>query len=170
MALTADVHTIRYGTPGNSTQPTAIGLTASATVYRGSVATTRSGYLVAASSPQSTDLVWGMIAGVDEGSNNGTVIDGQPGITGGTTNGSVTVSVETGSFWLSQGTGGDAIAASNLGATVYLINETTVGLTSNGNTRPVAGTVLKTSDPLNVLSGLVAVKLGPVAGSTGGPS
>ena len=85
MALTADVHTIRYGAPGNSTQPTALGLTANATVYRGSVATTRSGYLVAASSPQSTDIVWGIIENVDEGANNGTVIDGQPGITAGTT-------------------------------------------------------------------------------------
>ena len=61
MALSADVIAVRYGTPGNSTQPVNQGIGASATVYRGSVATTRSGYLVAASSPQSTDIVWGII-------------------------------------------------------------------------------------------------------------
>jgi hypothetical protein len=169
MALTADVHPIRYGAPGNSTQPTSQPLTAAATVYRGSVATTRAGYLVAASAPQSTDIVWGLIDGVDEGVPGG-VIDGQPGITGGTTNTSVSVLIATGSFWLSQGSGADAMTQANVGATVYLINETTVGLTSNGNTRPVAGQLLKASDPLNVLSGLVAIKLGSTAGQTGGPS
>ena len=169
MALTADVRTIRYGSPGNSTQPTTVGITANATVYRGSIATSRSGYLVAASAPQSTDLCQGIVTGYDEAA-CGTNIDGAPGITGGSTNGAVRALVDTGSFWLSQGTGADAMTDANLYATVYVINETTVGLTSGSGTRPVAGQLIKASDPLNVLSGLVAVKLGPVAGSTGAPS
>ena len=81
MALTGDVKTFRYGSPGNSTQPQNLGLTASATVYRGSIATTRSGYLVAASSPQSTDITWGIIDKYGPGT-----ADTGPGITGGTTN------------------------------------------------------------------------------------
>jgi len=164
MALTADIHPIRYGAPGNSTQPTNLPLTASATVYRGSVATTRSGYLVAASSPQSTDVVWGLIDQAGPGN-----IDGAPGIIGGTTNGAVTVDVATGTFWLSAGTGSDAITVAQLGQEVYLIDEKTVGATSGGGTRPVAGVLIKASDLASYLTGLVAVKLGTNQ-SSGGPS
>ena len=156
MALTADVITVRYGTPGNSTQPVNQPLTANATVYRGSVATTRSGYLVAASSPQSTDIVWGIVNGAGPGTADMTT----QGITGGTTNGAVTVEIATGSFFLAAGTGSDAITQANVGATVYLINETTVGLTSGGGTRPVAGVVeAYDTTEINAL-GYVAVKLG----------
>src|ERR1019366_4264886 len=166
MALTADIKIIRYGTPGNSTQPTNRGLTASATVYRGSIATTRSGYLVAASAPQSTDIVWGLIENAGPGN-----IDGAPGIAGGTTNGSVTVDIATGSFFLAGGTGADAITEANVGASCYVIDEKTVGLTSNGNTRPVAGQILGLGNNLgNIvpIAGLIAVKVGQPAGSTGG--
>ena len=154
MALTADIITPRYGAGGNLNNK---GLTANATVYRGSVATTRSGYLVAASSPASTDIVWGIIAdGVGSGSDT-------QGITGASTNGGVTVDIETGTFFLAGGTSSDALVATDVGATVYLIDEQTVGKTSNGNTRPVAG-VLEFVDPTYGL----AVKLGSNQ-STGSP-
>jgi hypothetical protein len=168
MALSADVKIYRYGTPGNSTQPTNIGITANATVYRGSIAATRSGYLVAMSSPQSTDIVWGLIGEAGPGT-----INGSPGIAGGTTNGAVTAEVETGTFFLASGTGSDAIAQANIGATCYVMNETTVGLTNGSNTRPVAGQVMAIGANVGgtvPYSGLVAVKLGSNAGSTGGPS
>ena len=168
MALSADIKIIRYGTPGNSTQPTSRGLTANATVYRGSIATTRSGYLVAASSPQSSDLVWGLIESAGPG-----YINGSPGIVGGTTNGSVTVEIATGSFFLSNGTGADAITEANVGASCYVIDEKTVGLTSNGNARPLAGLILGLGNNLgNVIpvAGMIAVKVGQPAGVTGGPS
>lgn len=167
-ALTADVKIIRYGTPGNSTQPTNQGLTANVTVYRGSIATTRSGYLVPATSPQSTDIVWGLISDVGPG-----FVDSGPGITGGTTNGGVTVEIETGSFFLAAGTGSDAITQANVGATCYVINETTVGLTNGSNTRPVAGTILGVGANLGAsvpINGLIAVKVGSALGTTGGPS
>jgi hypothetical protein len=170
-ALTQDIHPIRYGAPGNSTQPTTIGLSASTTVYRGSIATTRSGYLVPASAPQASDIVWGLIDSVDETCSQATgVIDGQPGITGTTTAGAVMVLVATGSFWLNNGTGADAFLATDIGAVAYVIDEQTVGKTSASSTRPIAGEIIKPSDPLNVLAGKVAVKLGQPAGSTGGPS
>jgi len=167
-ALTADQHTNRFGTPGNASQPINLPVKANSTVYRGSVAITRSGYMVPATTPQSTDLVWGLVGQAGPGS-----INGSPGIVGGTTDGAVNVEVDTGSFWLNSGTGSDAIVAANIGATCYLMNETTVGLTSSGNSRPVAGIVLAvagTNYPVvaPIQSGQVAVKLGN-AQSTGAP-
>ena len=169
MALSADVKTFRYGTPGNSTQPQNIGVTASSTVYRGSIATTRSGYLVAASAPQSTDIVWGLIDKYGPG-----YADTAPGIVGGTSNGAVTAEVATGSFFLSNGTGADAFTAANIGATAYVINETTMGATSSSNTRPVGGVFLGLATTLCPnrpdLAGLAAFKVGQPAGATGAPS
>jgi len=168
MALTADVLTVRYGTPGNSTQPVNQPLTANATVYRGSIATTRSGYLVAATAPQSADIVWGVISGAGPGTADMTT----QGITGGTTNGAVTVEIATGSFFLASGTGADAITQANVGALCYVINETTVGLTNGSNTRPIAG-VIEAYDTTEVNAlGYVAVKLGNLGGTAGtaGPS
>ena len=169
MALTADVRTFRFGSPGNSTQPLALPLTASATVYRGSIATLRSGYLVAASSPQSTDVVFGIVDKAGPG-----YADTGPGIVGGTTNGAVTVEVATGSFFLQAGSGADALTAANGGAPVYVINETTVGFTSAGNTRPVGGQLLGLASQFAPnrpdLAGMVVVKVGSSAGNTGGPS
>lgn len=169
MALSADVRTFRYGTTGNSTQPQNLGLTAAATVYRGSIATTRSGYLVAASAPQSTDLVWGIIDKYGPG-----YADVAPGCVGGTTNGSVTVEVATGSFFLQNGTGLDAFTQANVGTTAYVINETTMGATSGSSTRPVGGEFLGLASTLAPnrpdLAGMIAVKIGQTLGATGGPS
>lgn len=169
MALTADVRTTRYGTPGNSTQPVNRGITAAATVYRGSIATTRSGYLVAASAPQSGDIAWGIIDKYGPG-----YADVAPGLVGGTSNGSVTAEIQTGSFFLQNGSGADAFTAANAGATAYVINETTAGATSNGNTRPVCGEFTDMAANLAPnrpdLAGMIVVKIGQPAGSTGGPS
>lgn len=164
MALSADIKVVRYGTPGNSTQKNNLPGTANATIYRGSIAITRAGYLVAATTPQSTDTCWGVIQGVGPG-----FADTGPGIVCGTTNGATTIDVATGSFFVAAGSGADAITQAQAGATVYVINETTVGATNGGGTRPVAGVVSKVSDGLNVLAGFVAVHLGS-AQSSGGPS
>jgi hypothetical protein len=170
-ALTADIHPIRFGTPGNASQPVNQGVKANAVVYRGSVAITRSGFVVAATTVQSTDLVWGLIDQAGPGT-----VDSGPGITGGTADGLITVDIATGSFWLNQGTGSDAIAQANVGATCYLMNENTVGLTSAGASRPTAGIIMGVAGtsagnyaavaPIN--SGMVAVKLGS-SQSTGAP-
>ena len=169
MALTGDVKTFRFGAPGNSTQPMNLGLTASATVYRGSIATTRIGYLVAASTPQSTDITWGIIDKAGAGT-----ADTGPGIVGGTTNGGVTVEIATGSFFLQNGTGADAFTQANVGATAYVINETTMGATSGSSSRPIGGEFLGLASVIAAnrpdLAGMIAVKVGNVAGSTGGPS
>jgi hypothetical protein len=91
------------------------------------------------------------------------------GVVGGSTNGAVTVEIATGSFFLASGTGADAITQANVGATVYLINETTVGLTSGSGTRPAAG-VVEAYDTTEIYAlGNVAVKLGSNQ-STGAPS
>ena len=168
--LTQDIPIHRFGTPGNSTQPISRGIKAGATVYRGSIAVARSGYLVAGSSPQTTDVCWGIIDKAGAGQ-----ADTGPGITGGTTDGGYAAEVSTGSFWVNQGTGVDALTVANGGQAVYMINETTVGATSQG-TRPIAGVLESAGSSLNVLAGMVAVKFGPgfgafpTAGGTGGPS
>src|SRR5271154_3638273 len=167
--LTQDIKTIRYGSPGNSTQPQNLGMTATVTAYRGSIATTRSGYVVPAYAPQSTDITWGVIDKYGPG-----YADVGPGVTGGTTNGVVTVEVQTGSFFFQNGTGADAFTATNIGATAYVQNEQTMALTNGSATRPVGGEFLGLASALAPnrpdLVGMIAVKVGPTAGNTGGPS
>jgi hypothetical protein len=160
--LTGDVKIIRYGTPGNATQPSNQPVTANAQLYRGAIAATRSGYCVELTSPQSTDVVWGLYEAYGPG-----FADTIPGMIGGTTNGAVTVEIATGSFYLKNGTGGDLIGQANIGATCYVINETTVGLTSGSGTRPAAGVVASLIQPPNT-TGMVAVIMGSNQ-STGGP-
>ena len=162
MALTADIKIVRYGTPGNATQPANQPVTANAQLYRGAIALTRSGYCVEATSPQSTDVCWGLYEEYGPG-----FADTIPGILGGSTNGAVTVEIATGAFYLQNGTAGDLIGQANVGALCYVINENTVGLTSNGGTRPVAGAILSVQQPPNT-TGMVAVKMGTNKGA-GGP-
>ena len=152
--LSADIQIIRYGTPGNASQPVNLPITASAQLYRGTIAATRSGYAVEMTSPQSTDIVWGLYEGYGPGT-----ADTIPGMLGGTTNGATTAEVATGSFFLNAGTGSDAITQANVGATCYVFNENTVGLTSSSGTRPAAGVVESVVNPPN-LTGMVAVKMG----------
>lgn len=155
MALTADIKLVRYGVV-DAHPPLQRTLTAAATVYRGSVALTRSGYLVAASSPQSTDQVVGMI----ECAGNG-VADTGSGILGASPSGTTPVQVATGTFLLSAGTGADALTVANDGATVYLIDEQTVGATNGSSTRPVAGVLVATpTDDASIPTGKVAVAVG----------
>lgn len=163
MALSADVKAVRLGVPGNSTQPVNLPLKASAQVFRGSVAITRSGYAVAASSPASaTDIVWGII----ESAGPGTANTG-PGITGGATDGAVSVEVATGTFFLASATGGGAITQANVGAICYLLDETTVTLTAGS--LPVAGIIEAYDTTYPGALGPVAVKLGTNS-APGGPS
>ena len=165
MALTADVIMVRYGTPGNSTQPVNQPVTASVTCFRGSIALTRSGYLVPAALPQSTDIVWGVINDYGPGVGQMTTV----GVVGGTANGTVTCEVSTGSFFFASGTGADAITQANVGANCYVINETTVGLTNGSATRPVAGTIMAYDTTEIYALGPVAVFLGNNK-SAGSPS
>jgi hypothetical protein len=169
MGLSADIKTIRYATPGNSTQPTNLPMNAGSatavTVYRGSIALTdQNGWVKNAATPVVSDTCWGLI---DEGG-PGYVPTG-PGVTNTGASGATTVDIATGTFWLGNSTGGDLITEAMVGKNVYVFNESAVAATSNGNTRPVAGVLIKASDPLNVLSGLVAVHMGSNQ-SSGGPS
>jgi len=166
MALSSDVKTVRYGSPGNSTQPVNKPANSGITVYRGSIALCDStGNVKNSSSPASTDTCWGIIEDAWSGAMPSSVFNG-PGIVipASTTNGVVSIEIETGSFWLASSTGADAITEANVGATVYVADETHVALTTGGG-RPVAGIVLAVDSSLGI-----AVKLGPVAGTTGGPS
>ena len=132
-ALSADVPTIRFGVPGSATQQISKPLAASVTVYGGSIATTRAGYLTPASSPASTDVVWGLI---------GRWTPLNPPLAQSSVAGTYNVAIDTGAFFLNAGTGSDALSTADCGSTVYVINETTVGKTNGSNTRPTAGVLL----------------------------
>lgn len=160
-ALTADVLTDRYGSPDGH-QPLNKLLNAGITVYRGSVAalygaTAAQGTLKNEATPAATDIVVGLVSKAGSGWPNTA-----PGIVGGT---GVTVEIETGSFILASGTGADALGLTTNGATVYLIDEVTVGATNGGATRPTAGTQLAcNADDASIPVGFVAVKLGTIGG------
>lgn len=169
MPLTGDIKTFRYGTPGNSTQPQNLGVTASVTIYRGATALTRSGYLINSDYPLSTDIAWGVNDKYGPG-----YADVAPGIVGGTSSGVVTAEVATGSFFFNNGTGADAFAAANAGATAYVQNGNTMAATNGSGTRPVGGQFLGLATNLAPnrpdLSGMIVVKVGSTVGNTGGPS
>jgi len=138
MALTSDVKIVRYGSPdGHELQN--LGLKANVTVYRGSICLTAgtggsAGYVKNASSPAATDICWGLIDSAGPGT-----IDGGPGITGGSTDGAVTVNVATGTFFLGSSTSSDQLSVATLGTVVYVYNETTVAATNGSSSRPAAG-------------------------------
>jgi len=169
-ALSADVLTPRYGTPDGH-QPLGKALAANVTVYRGSVAALAgtggagvTGYLKNTSTVATTDIILGIIGNALNAPNT------SAGIAGGSTAGAVVVNVETGTFILASGTGADALTVATNGATVYLIDEITVGATNGSSTRPVAGVQVAspTEDP-SIPTGYVAVKLGTPTSPLGGP-
>src|SRR4051812_36719789 len=62
--------------------------------------------------------------------------------TGGA-NGAKNVIAERGDAYpFANGAGGDALAAADIGKTVYAVDDATVGKTDGGATRPVAGTLV----------------------------
>lgn len=161
MTVTADQLYRRIGAEGVH-QPIACGLTAATTVYRNTIAllAAATGYLKNADvSLIVTDRVLGMIGNPA----GGTAIDSGPGIVGGTSSGDVVVDCDTGSFFLKNGTAGDAITEADVGKTCYVIDSITVGKTDGTGSRPAAGTILPfTAD---TPSGFVGVSLTGVAGT-----
>jgi hypothetical protein len=55
--------------------------------------------------------------------------------------GAITVKIRRGIFNFASGAGADAITIANIGQTVYVIDDQTVGLTNGTNTRSAAGEV-----------------------------
>lgn len=160
MSVTKDQLYRRVGAEGVH-QPVAAPLAAGVTVYRNTVAvlTAATGNLKNADTALiATDRVIGMIGDAA----GGTAATTGPGITGGTNAGDVIVDCETGTFLLANGTGADALDETYAGKDVYLVDSITVGATTGGATRPVAGQML----PIDVTtpSGYVAVNLTGVAG------
>jgi hypothetical protein len=153
MALTNDIHTLRDGS--NVHEPLVAPVKASEQLYSGAIAVLdASGRLHSAASASAGDTCAGII-GEPAG---GTYVKTGPGIKGGTNDTAVYAEVLQGNFFLNGGTGADALTEANVGATVYVIDEVTVGATSGGNSRPAAGTMrpITPSTP----SGKVSVRLG----------
>ncbi len=153
MALTKDVKTDRYGTPDQAPPIMSQPADANVKVYGGSIAITRAGYVNPASSPQSTDKVWGIIGKQTDNTTATSFFGGAQG--------ACTAPIDRGDFWLAYGSGGDAFAQGDVQATAYVIDEVTVGKTNGSNTRPAAGIVLA----VDTVAGKVAVALG-AAGTT----
>lgn len=163
MALTGDVLTPRFGT-ADGHQPLNAGIKATVQLYRGSIAVIdNTGYLKNAASPASTDTVLGILDKAGPGTSNAL-----PGIKGGATDGAVTAEIATGSFLLASGTGADQLSAATAGATVYLIDEVTVGATNGGGARPVAGKQLPAGD-LSLLGGKYPIAVGTPTTFGGAP-
>ncbi len=153
MTLAADVKIIRYGVPGNSTQPLMPGpIAASTTLYGGSICLTNSsGNVKSSASPSSTDTCWGLV--------HAQTINASSAVTTGIAldvNGRP-FEVETGTFFLASATGADAIDQTYVGKTVYVYDEVTVAATNGSNTRPAAGVLLRID---TTQGGGYAVKLG----------
>jgi hypothetical protein len=155
MALTADIPTERYGTPGNEAQPVNFAVKAATTIYRGSIAITRSGIAVPALNANllSTDVCWG----VYEQAGPGTADIG-PGILGGSVDGAVTVEVATGTFFLASSTGAGLLGPTTLGKTVYVYDEQTVS--ASAGSLPIAGVHIYTDTTRTGAPGPYAIKLG----------
>lgn len=151
-ALTSDVPTTRYGVDGDAHQPTSYPVAASSKPWGGAVAVLYGGYLVAASTPSSDQLVVGIMQ---------RTADNSAGAAG-----DIVAEVETGSFFLFGGTSADALTQADVGQPVYLIDEITVGKTNGSSTRPVAG-VLRAIDATRAGGDKYAVTLGTPAQSAG---
>lgn len=134
MAATLDYKITRFGVPtGNNLLSFPLG--ANVTVAGGAFAVTDASGNVAdaAGSLTAANVVWGLIQ------------ERRPFLTDPASSvaGTYLVPVECGAFYLANGgTGGDALSEANVGQTVYVTGEASVGLTSSGGTRPVAGTLI----------------------------
>ncbi len=136
MAQSKDVQVNRSGSEGLH-EPLAAPLGSAVTVYSGTIALSRAGYLANAASPQTTDVVLGLIGNPA----GGTYVKTGPGIVGNGSQGAngVWVEILTGSFILACGTGADALVETDVGASVYVMDEITVGKTDGSASRPIAG-------------------------------
>jgi hypothetical protein len=160
MAVTKDQLLWEFGTP-DPHQPLNAGVGATVQLYRGTIAGltgtgANAGYLKNMDTPASTDVVIGMINKGGPG-----YPDTIPGILGGATNGAVTAEILTGTFLLASGTGADQLSVATAGSNVYVINSITVGATSGGGTRPLAGVQMPAGDLTNLpvgVGGLYPIK------------
>lgn len=153
MALSKGIPVLRVGSEGRA--PIAAPLGSAVTVYPGSFALLRAGYLANAASPSSTDVCLGLIGNPT----GGTYVQTGQSIVGNGSQGANGVWIDclTGTFLMASGTGADALTEANAGATVYVVDEQTVGATSGSSTRPAAGIMLPI-DP-TMPSGFVPVKI-----------
>jgi len=145
-----DILTDRYGTPDQAPPIMAQPMGANAKVYGGIIAITRAGYVVPiAASPQSTDVVWGVVSKQTDNTN---------GSFYGGTQGAVTAPIDRGSFWLAYS---GTITQANVDATVYTVDDQTVSLTQGAN-GAIAGTIVAFDSTISK----VAVAMGSVSSGT----
>ncbi len=152
--LTRPIHIRRYGAIDQSL-PVPCPLGSTVTVYTGSIALLRDGFLANAASPEATDTCTGIIGGAAGGGE----ASPEDGFTGNGTQGAHGVWIEclTGTFLIQNGTGIDELTQADEGSLVYVISESVVGRTDGGGTRPVAGWLLHID--LSIPHGFVPIKM-----------
>lgn len=60
------------------------------------------------------------------------------------------IEARAGVHWFNSGTAGDTIAQANVGALCYIMDDNTVGLTTGGATRSIAGTIVDVDATLGI--------------------
>lgn len=126
-ALSKDIGRMRLG------QPITIGrgpAAASVTFYQGSIVMTNAGGYVTVGATATGQFVRGVCT---------------TGKVSPASNGAVEVAWEEGDFEFASGTAGDALTVANIGDTVYIIDDNTVGATDGGTTRSAAGKMIAVS-------------------------
>lgn len=105
-----------------------IGMAASAKCFAGGMVARNAAGLAVAASATAGQLTIGIAE---------KTVDNSAGIAS-----ALSIVPRQGAFLLNNSAGGDLIAAANVGALCYVVDDNTVALTSAGGTRPVAGMVL----------------------------
>lgn len=126
-ALSKDIGRMRLG------QPITIGrgpAAASVTFYQGSIVMTNAGGYVTVGATATGQFVRGVCT---------------TGKVSPASNGAVEVAWEEGDFEFASGTSGDALTVANIGDTVYIIDDNTVGATDGGATRSAGGKMIAVS-------------------------
>lgn len=117
-ALTSDIPTTRFGVPGEAHQPLSFPVGAAQKPWGGAIAVTYGGYLIAASTPSSDQIVVGVML---------RTADNSAGAAG-----AIKAEVSTGSFFFFGGASSDALTQVDVNQPVYLIDEKTIGKTKIG--------------------------------------
>lgn len=112
-------------------------------LYAGCIGALSGGVLVAAGTGTAADVAVGRITAECD--------------TTGLVDGARTLNVEEGIYWYNNSASGDLIAQADVGKVCYVVDDATVGKTSSGGTRMVAGRIVNLDPTMGVAVQLKSV-------------
>lgn len=136
MTVTADQDTPRWGTPDQAPEPGTAPIDANVIVYAGTIALRRAGLINPSDSPQSTDIVVGLVSKQTD-NRTGSFFGGAASAT--------QVPIDRGTFILSHDGG---VTEADCGVTIVYVKDA-VTVTKTQSTRPKAGIVKAIVDSAN---------------------